>query len=194
VSTPSLHPAENRTYRELYAMSRQLIEHWKALAGRLPASPATDALEQGYAAVRRMLHELGPLTETYGLHGKPAAQGVGARLATARTHLRDRAMERGQALRAAVLDIQHLTTTLLFLAEVADSRGDERMAGFCRKWERSLRRTENAVRKAVAETGSDPDDAVEPLDDSPAGRAAHGAAYAFGTLGEWLDKQRGERG
>ena len=194
MSKAELHPTENRGYRELYAFSRQLIEHWDALRERLGAShPASEVLEQGMVAVRRMLTELKPLTESYGLYGQPAAQGVGARLATARVQLRDRALERNQALRLAVLDIQQVTTLLLFLAEVADSRADERCGGFCRKWERSLRRTENAARKAAAESGQDPDDAIALLDESPAGKAAHGAAYAMGTLGEWLDKQRGVR-
>jgi hypothetical protein len=35
--------------------------------------------------------------------------------------------------------------------------------------------------------------AIEPLDASPAGRVAHGAAYAMGTLGEWFDKRAAGR-
>ena len=42
-----LHPAENRGYRELYAFSRQLAEHWAALAGRRPGSPVCSALANG---------------------------------------------------------------------------------------------------------------------------------------------------
>ena len=189
-----LHPSEHRGYRELYAFARQLVRHWEELSERLPSGDeATGALADGVAAARRLLDELAQTTPAYDLHGRPAADGLGARSAGARTKLRDRAMDRNQALRFAVLDVQHVTTLLLYLAAVADSRGDERLAGFCRRWERSLRRIENAVRKAAAATGADPDAAIEPLDTSPLGRAAHSAAYAAGSLGEWIDRRRAER-
>lgn len=193
VSAAELHPAENRGYRELSASARQLAEHWTALADRLPAGPAPTALAQGAAAAERMLVELEPAIAAYGLHNRPAAQGLGATVATARQQLRDRSLERGQAVRLAVLDVQHLTTLLLYLASVADTRADETLGGFCRRWERSLRRVENGVRKAAAELGSDPDGALVPLDESPVGRAAHSAATAVGSLGEWIDRKRAER-
>ena len=189
----SLHPAQNRGLRELHAMARQLARHWDALRARIPAGEAADALEQGSAAARRMLKELEPLTSSYGLPGRVMAQGLGARVAGARAQVRDRALERNQALRLAVLDMQHVTTLLLYQAELAEAHGDERLAAFCRKWERSLRRIENNVRRAAAEAGRDADAAVLPLDESPAGRAAHGVGFAIGSFGEWADKQLAKR-
>src|SRR4051812_9677651 len=82
-----------------------------------------------------------------------------------------------QALRLAVDDLEHVTTLLGYLASVGEARGDANLSEFCRSWERRLRRQEGAVRRAAIELGSDPDGAVEPLDDSPAGRAAHGVAW-----------------
>ena len=188
-----LHPSEHRGYRELYVFTRLLVRHWAAIAERLPEGDEAAVLREGVEAGRRLLDELDATTPDYGLHGEPAAQGLGKRVAGTRFQLRDRALDRNQALRFAVLDAQHVTTLLLYLATVADSRGDERLGGFCRRWERSLRRIENAVRKVAAGTGSNPDAAVEPLDSSPLGRAAHGTAYAMGALGEWVDRRRGGR-
>ncbi|MDP8944092.1 MAG: hypothetical protein M3N16_08260 [Actinomycetota bacterium] len=193
MAATELHPSEHRGYRELYVTVRRLAGHWEELARRLPGEEPVDTLRDGVAAARRLLEELAPTTADYGLHGQPAAQGLGARLADTRNQLRDRSLDRNQAVRFAVLDVQHVTTLLLYLAAVADSRGDERLAGFCRRWERSLRRIENAARKAAAATGADPDAAIEPLDTSSLGRAAHGAAYAMGSLGEWVDRRRSER-
>ena len=188
-----LHPSEHRGYRELYVTARRLAGHWEELAERVSGTEPAGALREGAAAARRLLDELTPMTAEYGLYGEPAAEGLGARLAGARNQMRDRALDRNQAMRFAVLDLQHVTTLLLYLAAVADSQDDERLGGFCRRWERSLRRIENAARKAAAATGADPDAAVEPLDSSPVGRAAHGAAYAAGSLGEWIDRRRSER-
>ena len=187
------HPAENRGYRELHAFARQLSRHWGALAERLPEGEAAAALRDGAQAGGRLLDELGPRIEPYGLYGEPAAQATGARLGGLRVQVRDRLLDRNQALRWAVLDIQHVTTLLLYLAEVADSQADEDLAGFCRRWERSLRRIENTVRRAAAASGEDPGAATEPLDGSPLGRVAHGAAHAMGTFGEWIDRRRAER-
>ena len=52
---------------------------------------------------------------------------------------------------------------------------------------------ERTVRAAAIELGSSPDFAIEPLDRSAAGRMAHGAAFAFGSVGEWLDRRSGGR-
>ena len=68
-----------------------------------------------------------------------------------------------------------------------------RITEVCRSWERRLRRQVGAVRKAAIELGDDPDVAVEPLDPSPAGRAAHRVAWAVGTVGEWTDRQVARR-
>src|SRR2546422_125836 len=80
-----------------------------------------------------------------------------------------------------------------YLASVSETRGDMKLPESCRSWERRLRRQVNAVRKAAIELGGDPDGAVEPLDDSPAGRAAHRVGWSLGTVGEWTDRQLARR-
>jgi hypothetical protein len=45
----------------------------------------------------------------------------------------------------------------------------------------------------VARLGRDPDGAIERLDPSAVGRAAHGAQFWAGSLGEWFDRARGAR-
>jgi hypothetical protein len=189
----ALHPAENRGYRELYAYSRQLVDHWSALTERLAGTAAVEPLESGVDAVRKLLAELGPLTASYDLHGELAAQGIGLSLARQRTGVRDRFLERNQAVRHAVQDLQHVTVLLGYLGAVAQARRDEELAAFCGRWERRLRRVESSARKAAVELGADPDFAVEPIDSSPVGRAAHALSYAMGTAGEWIDRRAAER-
>ena len=183
-----LHPAENRGYRELYVFTRQLAEHWEALA---PAFAGAD-LEKGARSARELLDELEPLTAARGLHGRPAAQGVGRSLAGG-GRVRDRFLERNQALRLAVEEVQHVVTLLTYLGSVAAQREDEELAEFCARWVRKLKRTENAARKAAASLGENPDAAIEPLDTSTLGKAAHSVGYAMGTVGEWVDRQAAKR-
>ena len=184
----NLHPAENRGYRELYAFARQMAEHWTSLSGQLGAgSGAAEPLEKGAAAARELIGELEPVTARYGLYGKPAAQGVGINLARGRAAVRDRLMERNQALRFAVKDVEHLTMLLAYLASVAEARSDTELAEFCARWERKLRRHVGTIRKAAVAQGADPDGAVEPLDGSVVGKAAHSVGYVAGTMGEWVD-------
>jgi hypothetical protein len=184
-----LHPAENRGYRELYAIARQIARHWSALAERLEGSDAAGPLEAGAKVAERLIDELEQTMAEYGLPGWPGAQGVGSTLATVRTEVRDRFLERNQAVRLAWLDAQHATTLLAYLASVAATREDEGLADFCRGWERRIRRAQTPVRSAAIDMGTDPDAAIAALDESPAGRIAHGASYAFGALGEWTDRR-----
>ena len=79
-----LHPAENRGLRELYLSTRQLVDHWKALAARRPGSPLEGALTRGADAGKDLLSELEPATAAHGLFGRPAAQGSGRALARQR--------------------------------------------------------------------------------------------------------------
>ena len=190
----ALHPTQNRGLRELYATTRQLVNHWETLSSRLPAGDATDALDDGVERGRRLLDELRPLTESFGLYGFPAAQSVGVSLAAARSRVGDRFLERNQALRTAVLDVQHVVTLLGYLASVARTRGQEELLGFCTRWERELLAVERAARRAAVKAGGDPDDAVERADQSAAGRAAHGASFAIGSVGEWFDRRSGRQG
>lgn len=189
----ALHPAENRGYRELYAFTRALVAHWPELAGRLGPGGAAEALEDGVAQGRQLLEALTEVTARYDLYGRPAAQGVGTRMASVRNFAADRFLERNQALRFAVQEGQHLSILAGYLGEAAASRGDEELARFIRGWERKLRRTENALRKEAFAMGATPSDAIRPLDESPLGRAAHKVGYAIGSLGEWIDRRAGTR-
>jgi hypothetical protein len=190
----ALHPAENRGYRELYLTGRQLVRHWDKLEQRLGGTPAESALRGGAEEVREMLLELEPLTAKQGLHSKPAAQGSGAGIGSARAAVLDRFLERNQALRLAHGELQHLITLLAYLAEVSRGRRHTRLADLCGGWEDRLTARAAAVRGAAIELGVDPDAAIEPLDASPVGRAAHTTAHALGTVGEWVDRQASRRG
>src|SRR3954452_5162940 len=184
-----LHPAENRGYRELYAFARNIAVHWPKLAERVAGSSAEAPLHDGAAAAEQLLRDLEGRTPEYGLYGKPAAQSVGANLARARRDVRDRFLERNQALRLAVSDVQHIVTLLGYFEQVARSRGDEDLRTFCSEQRARLMPVERSARAAAIELGSSPDEAIEPVDDSAAGKVAHGAAYAFGTVGEWFDRR-----
>lgn len=191
--TPQLHPAQNRGLRECYAFTRQLVAHWSKLAAHAGASEATEALDAGVADGRELLDQLTDLTAGYELYGFPAAQGVGTRIAGARNLVADRALERNQALRMAVLDAQHLTTLLAYLAALGRSGGDEPMNAFCVRWERRLARRASALRRAAVAEGDRPDRAIQRLDPGPAGRLGHGLANAVGTAGEWFDRRAARR-
>jgi hypothetical protein len=194
VSTPTLHPAQNRGLRELYATARNLAGHWGALAPRFEGTPAGKALADGAARGGELMDELPAVTEPYGLYVGAAARQAGASLSGVRGGVADRFLERNQALRAAVLDAQHMTTLCGYLAQLADTRGTTDVAEFCHRWERQIASVERAARRAAMRLGREPDLALERLDDSAAGRAAHGAAYWAGTVGEWFDRRRGSNG
>ena len=189
----ALHPAENRGLRELYLFARHVVHHWGALAGRLEGSPLADVLSRGAESARTLIHELEPATAAYGLHGKPAAQGAGVTLARQRTAMRDRFLEVNQAARFAVEDLQHVVILLGYLETLTRAQDHGELAELVGRWERKLRRVESEVRRCVVALGADPDAAVEPLDSSPLGRAAHSANYAIGTVGEWVDRRTAER-
>jgi hypothetical protein len=155
----------------------------------MAGTPAADVLEEGAARAGELLEALPPLTEARGLYGGRAAHSVGISLAGSRSHLGDRFLERNQALRTAVLDVQHVVTLLGYQATLADHQADEELARALRRIERELLTAERAARRAAVKLGDEPDLAVQPLDRSPAGRAAHGAANAVGTVGEWVDRR-----
>ena len=117
-------------------------------------------LRAGAQAAEELVGELAELTAGYGLYGFPAAQSMGARVAGVRNALADRALERNQALRMAVLDVQHVVTLCAYLAELGRAGGDEKMVEFCGRWERKLKRLESRVRKAAVAEGTDPDAAI----------------------------------
>jgi hypothetical protein len=180
----SLHPAEHRAVRELHATARALASHWTSLAGRL-GDPLAQPLRDGASTSRALLEALSYRSDLPA--GYPAAQGVGGGLATFRVSARDVVLERNQALRLALGDLQHLITLLAYLAALADVRGDAELAAFHREWQEQLGRVEAAVSDAVLALAADPDSAVLPADPGPVGRAGHGLANAFGTFGEAFD-------
>ena len=185
VTENGLFPAEHRALRELHAMARHLEAHWNGLADRLGGEPA-EVLQRGSAAARELIGELNERTAAHGLHGFPAAQGVGiweARLRGAS----DMLLERNQALRHAVHDVQYVTTLLAYLAELALRRDDAALATWHRRWETRLLEIEDAARAAAIAEGKDPERAVLPAESSTLGRAGHAVANGIGTFGEALD-------
>jgi hypothetical protein len=181
-----LYRAEHRALRELYAGARHLCGHWDRLAERIGGRPAT-VLRSGAAACEELLDELAERTEEHGLHGFPAAQGVGGRLAGVRNNATDLLLERNQAMRVAVLDVQHLTTLLGYLGQLAATRGDDQLAAFHRRWEERLREVEDEARQAAVALGCEPAAAVIPADQGPLGRAGQRVANAAGSAGEAID-------
>jgi hypothetical protein len=184
-----VHPAHHRGLRELYVMARRLREHWRALASRLQdAAPDQAALlVEGSDAARALIGELADVTAARGLHGRPAAQGFGVRLASVHSALLDTALEVNQALRFAVLDVVHVVVLLEYLAALARTTGDGELEAFLAGWAPRMRAHEEALRTAAVALAGAPDAAVEAAAPGLAGRVAHGAATALGTLGEWVD-------
>jgi hypothetical protein len=192
-SSVPLHPAENRGYRELYVSARAAQKRLGRLALALDGTDSREPVDKAAELLGKLLEELGPLTARHDLHGNVTAQGGGANFGFLRGAVFDRFLERNQALRLAVDDLEHVTTLLAYLANVSETRGDAKLPEFSRSWERRLRRQVSAVRKAAVSLGEHPDAAVEPLDPSSAGRAAHKVAWAVGTVGEWTDRQVARR-
>jgi hypothetical protein len=186
-----VHPAEHRGLRELYATVRQLRDHWRALAGRLESSAPDQAalLRDGSQVARELIGELTEVTAARDLHGRPAAQGLGARLATLHSLLLDTSLEVNQALRFAVLDVVHVVTLLEYLAALARQDADPELEAFLAGWGLRMRAQEEAVRAAAVAVGASPDMAVRAAAPGIAGRIAHGAASAVGTVGEWVDRR-----
>jgi hypothetical protein len=181
-----MYRAEHRALRELHATGRQLGSHWWRLGDRLGGAPA-QKLQDGAAVARAMVTELGKQTAERGLHGFPAAQSVGTRVAGIRNTAGDLVLERNQALRVAVLDAEHVATLLAYLAALAEKRGDSGLATFHRHWHDEIALARDGVRDAAIALADDPDDAILPAESSILGRAGHTAANAIGTVGEAID-------
>jgi hypothetical protein len=190
VTDQGLFPAEHRSLRELYAMTRQLGGHWGRLADKL--DPAPDVLEHGVAASKELLAELADRTAAYGLHGVPAATGAGVWTSRLRG-AGDLLLERNQALRSATLDIQHVITLLAYLAALATRRDDLALAEWLSAWETRLRAIAGEVQAAVVAEAEDPERAVQPYDGSKLGRAGHKLQVGLGTLGEAYDARAARR-
>ena len=179
-----LYAAEHRAYRELHATTRQLQSHWGKLARRLDD---VEVLAEGASQAGALLAGLEQrVGEAHDLHGQPSAQAVGARLAGARG-VSDLLLERNQAFRTALLDLQHVTTLLGYVAELARTRGDVDDAEWFAGWERQLAVLEERGRAAAAAMARDPEAAIAPADDGRVGRAGARLGVAFGTVGEAID-------
>ena len=186
ITAQGLLPAEHRALRELHATARAVKSHWRKLAHRLGGEPET-FLSEGATAAGELLTELkARIGDDHDLHGQPAAQAVGARLAGARG-VSDLLLERNQAFRTALLDLQHVTTLLGYLAALARTRGDAGLAAWHEGWERRLRALEDRGRAAAAAMAADPQDAIAPADEGTLGRAGAKLGAAVGTLGEAID-------
>jgi hypothetical protein len=189
-TTPQgLYPAEHRALRELHATASQLVRHWERLAARLGDDPG-DALFSGAGAARELLVELAAHTARHGLHGFPAAQGVGSRLAGVRNVAGDLVLERNQALRMAILDVAHVATLLTYLSALADRRGDAELAAWHRSWAARLGEAQERVMATVVALAEDPADAILPASQSTLGKAGHSVANGLGTIGEAIDGSR----
>jgi hypothetical protein len=182
-----LHPAENRGYRELFVAGQGARARLAKLAARLGGDVGAPVASAG-AALAEMLDELESALRRYDLHVERAARGGGGRIGIVRAAIVDPFLERNQGLRLAVDDLEHVTTLLGYLAGVSRARGAPGLAERCTTWERRMRAHVTAVRRAATELAADPDAAIEPLDRSPLGRAAHTAAFAFGSIGEAFDR------
>ncbi len=176
-------PAEHRALRELHATTRQLAGHWAKLGDRL-GGPEGALLDEGATAARVLLDELEERVDE--LSGRPAAQSVGARLAGARG-VSDLLLERNQAFRSALLDLQHVTTLLAYAAELARTREAPELAAWHDGWAERLRVLEARARAAAVALGSDPEGAITPADEGPAGRTGGRWGGAVGTIGEAID-------
>jgi hypothetical protein len=187
VTAQGLLPAEHRALRELHATARQVESHWGRLARRLGGEPA-GLLDDGAAAAGELLAEWRErIGDDHDLHGQPAAAGVGARLAGARG-LSDLLLDRNQAFRGALLDVQHVTTLLGYAGALARTRGDAALADWHGSWERRLRALEDRGRAAAAAMADDPEAAIAPADEGPIGRAGARVGAAAGTVGEAIDR------
>ena len=180
-----MHPARHRALRELGAFGRQLADHWDSLAAKFEG-PAAEALRDGSAEARSVVEELRTLARARDLEIGLAALNAG-RVARARPPVPDGALERNQALRFALLDVQHVLTLLDYLAELSLADDDTEAHAACAAWAGRLRPSERAVRRQVVELGKDPDTAVEPIS------VVQKLQYAFGWVGEATDRLRRRR-
>ena len=183
----ALHPAENRGYRELMLSAEEARTRLHRIAGHLDLETRA-VCDKATEALGEMLAALKPALREHDLHGELAARGTGSRIGTVRAEILDRFLERNQALRFAVDDVEHVTTLLAYMGAVSTARNKKTLPELCGTWERKLRRHVTAIRKAAVELGADPDEAIEPLDPGALGKAAHGTAVATGAVGEAVDK------
>lgn len=185
VSDQGLYPAEHRGLRELHASARALVRHWEHLADAL-GEPAAAPLRDGARHCRELLSQLSERGAQHEVHGIPGAQGLGGQIAALRRG-GDRFLERNQALRWGLLDLEQVVVLLDWLGALAKRRDDAEWVAFHSGWSGRLSRCDEAVRVALRQLAADPDGAVEPAYDSGLGRVAHRVGLALGTAGEAVD-------
>src|SRR3954470_19196454 len=180
-----MHPAEHRGLRELHVFARQLASHWDHL-GRTLAGPDAALFAAGARDARAFLDELSAATRARDLHARPAA-ALSSRLTSARPLGPDHLLERNQAMRYALLDVQHCVTLLGYLAGLAATRGDEELRALLARGQAGLSVHETAVRAAIEALAGRPDDAVAAAIPTVAGRLGQRLAAGGGAIGEWVD-------
>jgi len=183
-----VHAARHRALRELGAFTRQLADHWEALAGRLEDVPAAaKALRAGAAAANQLLPEVQRLAAARDLPVGKLAVGVAGRTARARPPVPDAVLEANQALRFALLDAEHVVTLCEYIGALSAAEADAEMVTAAAQWATSIRTPARAARRAAIALGKDPDRAIEPL--------SLGAklGYAIGWFGEATDRLSGRR-
>jgi len=186
-----MHSAEHRALRELRVFGTQLATHWDRLARRFGGAEA-ERLAVGAADARAMLVEVDAAADARDVPTRPAAALTG-RLTSARPMAPDHLLERNQALRYAVLDVQHCATLLAYAAALAAARGDEELRALLASWQERLEGHERAVRAAAIALGGRPDDAVAPAIPTVPGRLGQRLAASGGALGEWIDRRAAAR-
>jgi hypothetical protein len=185
------HSAEHRALRELHVFGRQLVDHWETLGRRL-GGPEAGVLAAGAADGRALMGEVRTATLARGVPADRAAAFAG-RLVSARPSTPDALLERNQALRYALHDVQHVVTLLAYVAALAAARGDDELRALCARGEERLSGHERALRDAIVALGVRPDEAIGPAVASAAGRAGQRAAAGLGAFGEWLDRRAAAR-
>ena len=181
------HSAEHRALRELHVFGRQLTSHWERLGRRL-GGPEAGLLAAGAADARALLTEAGALMAARDVPADRAA-GFAGRIVSARPSSPDELLERNQALRYALLDVQHVITLLGYAAALAAARGDEELRALCAAGEERLARHERPLRDAIVTLGTRPDEAIGPAVPSAAGRVGQRVAAGAGAFGEWVDRR-----
>ena len=156
----------------------------------MPAARARPFRDGGLAA-QELIAQLEVHAARYGLHGKPAAQGLGNSIGLTRAAVRNRFLEVNQAARFALTEVAYLVGLLAYLRRVAETREDLTARDFCAAWLERFEEVERQARASAAELGADPDLAIEPYDPSLLGKAGHSVGFAIGTVGEWVDRKVG---
>jgi hypothetical protein len=186
-----MHSAEHRALRELRVYGTQLERHWEQLAGRIGGAEAA-LLAAGAADARALLAEVGAAAAVRGVPTRPAAALTG-RLTSARPPAPDHLLERNQALRFALLDVEHCATLLRYAAALAAARADEDLRALHERFAGRLDGHAAALRDAVVALGARPDDAVAPAIPNAAGRLGQRIAAGGGAIGEWIDRRASAR-